>query len=344
MPFNFDVTILYQMLTVIVILVVTYLFGRILSRFFRKTFKKAGIPETQTIVLASIMKYSSYLIGASIALGYLDIPIVSLWIAVVSGVAIVGFTSHSALDNLFSGYFIRTYVPFNIGDVVEMEGQTVKVKDVAPLNTVVEATDYSAYSIPNAKIIQSEFRNYSKYKDDFPVKLKLEIPKETELKDVKLELLKIITSYPKVKPDQPVQIHIQKFTKEGVILKVVFFVEDFHIKSGAKDYVAEKILEKSKAGAIPLAHSNSEVNTNWTPKDTSSPATERVKNEEEKTGRRGPECPKCDSHNWSGFLRCGVCGSYFLLGKCKNCDHLRFEECPIDGGRMEFIKSEETGE
>lgn len=350
MPIDFDVTILYRIFTVILILLATYIFGRIISRFFRETFKKVGIPETQTVVLASIVKYSSYLIGASIALGYLDIPIISLWIALVLGVAIVGFTAHSALDNLFSGYFIRTYDPFGIGDVIEMEGRTVRVKDVAPLNTVVETSDHLSYSIPNAKVMQLEIYNYTRYKHEFPVELKLEISKKADLKDVKLELLNIVSSHPKVSPNQPVQIYIQRFTEEGVILKVSFFVPDFHIKQGAKDYVAEEILKKSKTGVIPLLHSNINPDTNKIPENTTPRSkgfdppgsTENPRTEAVEMKRRGPRCPKCDSHNWYGFLRCRVCSSYFIFGKCKNCDHLRLEECPIDEGKMEFIKPEET--
>ncbi|MFW6110901.1 MAG: mechanosensitive ion channel family protein [Thermoproteota archaeon] len=351
MPIDFEVAILYQALTVVLILLVTYLIGRILSRFFRETFKKAGIPETQTMILASIIKYSTYLIGTSIALGYIDIPIVSLWIALVLGVAIVGFTAHSALDNLFSGYFIRTYAPFSIGDVIEMEGQMVKVKDVAPLNTIVETSNHLAYSIPNSKVMELEFFNYTQFRKECPVELNFEIVKTADLEDVKLELLEIISSHPKVSPDQPVQIYVQRFTDRGVIMKVLFFVPDFHIKSGAKDYLAEGILKKFQTGTIPLLTSN-DLDTRKIPgtpltskhfQTQSSPENQGTEYREVEVKRKGAGCPKCDSHDWYGFLRCKVCGSYFLFGKCKNCDYLRLEECPIDGGRVEFINSGEEG-
>lgn len=55
-----------------------------------------------------------------------------------------------------------------------------------------------------------------------------------------------------------------------------------------------------------------------------------------------PKCSKCDSANWEGFLRCSVCGSYFILAKCKNCDNLRHERCPADGGKLELLKPKEN--
>jgi hypothetical protein len=51
-----------------------------------------------------------------------------------------------------------------------------------------------------------------------------------------------------------------------------------------------------------------------------------------------PKCPKCDSKSWHGFLHCRVCGSYFVFAKCKNCDAVRLEKCPIDNGELELIE------
>jgi rRNA maturation protein Nop10 len=58
--------------------------------------------------------------------------------------------------------------------------------------------------------------------------------------------------------------------------------------------------------------------------------------------REKPKCAKCDSHEWRGFLHCRMCGSYFLFGKCKNCDSLRIEKCPVDGGELDIILPKET--
>lgn len=55
-----------------------------------------------------------------------------------------------------------------------------------------------------------------------------------------------------------------------------------------------------------------------------------------------PKCEKCDSHDWQGFLRCKVCGRYFIFGRCKNCDQIRIEECPIDQGELEYIAPDES--
>lgn len=54
------------------------------------------------------------------------------------------------------------------------------------------------------------------------------------------------------------------------------------------------------------------------------------------------KCTKCDSHEWQGFLHCRICGSYFIFGKCKNCDSLRIERCPIDDGELVVMLPKEA--
>jgi len=48
-------------------------------------------------------------------------------------------------------------------------------------------------------------------------------------------------------------------------------------------------------------------------------------------------CPMCDSTEWDGYLRCRVCGRYFVWARCRNCGSLRLERCPLDGGELELI-------
>lgn len=252
MPIELDINLLYRALTVIIILIVTYILGRLIERFFRETFKRAGIPETETTILASIVKYSAYLIGTSIALGYIGIPIVSLWIALALGVTVLGIAARSALDDMVSGYFLRTYGPFDVDDVIEINGKTGKVTDLTLLKTVVETPEHLIYSIPHSKVMHSEIYNFTRQKKECPVELEFEISREADLESVRLKILDIISSYPRVSYERSVQIYIQQFTEKGIMLKVLFFVPEYEIRLGAKDFVVSEVLKKSKKGEIPV--------------------------------------------------------------------------------------------
>jgi len=54
------------------------------------------------------------------------------------------------------------------------------------------------------------------------------------------------------------------------------------------------------------------------------------------------KCPMCDHAEWVGYLKCRICGKYFVWARCRECGHVRLEKCPIDGGELELILPEET--
>lgn len=256
MQIDFDVNLLNQALTAVLILIVTYVFGKVIARFFKETFKQAGIPETETIILTSIIQYSIYLIGISIALDHIGIPIISLWVALISGVIVLGVAARSAIDNIVSGYFLRTYGPFDVGDVIGINGKIGAVKDLTMLKTIMETPEHLVYSIPNSKVMQSKIYNFTRHKSGYPVNLVFEVSRDADLENFKLEILKTVSSYPKTCCEKPVQISVQRFTKKGIIVKLLFYVPSFEIKLGAKDYVASEIWKKSQKGQIPILQSS----------------------------------------------------------------------------------------
>jgi small-conductance mechanosensitive channel len=155
-----------------------------------------------------------------------------------------------------AGYALRLYGSFEVGDVIEIEGKMGRVKDLTPLKTVIETAHHSTYSIPNSKVMQSNLYNFTKYKSGYPVELEFEIPKQADYQKIKLEILEIVAAYPMLNVEKPVNLHIKHFTDRGILLRTFFFVSDFRIVQGAKNFVAGEILERSKSGKIPLLNSH----------------------------------------------------------------------------------------
>jgi len=111
--------------------------------------------------------------------------------------------------------------------------------------------------------------------------------------------------------------------------------------------VASEILKKNRKGEIQLTNppdraAQNAQNNSYSEKQTSSAGKERKENAKAETHAEEPKCSKCDSKNWHGFLHCRICGSYFVFGKCKNCDSLRIKKCPIDEENLEFMDLKET--
>ena len=74
----------------------------------------------------------------------------------------VGFAFKNIIENYLSGILLSTRNPFEIGDVIEINGRTGKVAVLTPRDTVLITLDGNHLRIPNSIVINSELLNFTR--------------------------------------------------------------------------------------------------------------------------------------------------------------------------------------
>ena len=75
----------------------------------------------------------------------------------------LGFASQTSASNLISGLFLIAERPFDIGDVVRMEGVTGEVLSIDLLSTKIRTFDNLFVRVPNEQIIKSNVTNLTRF-------------------------------------------------------------------------------------------------------------------------------------------------------------------------------------
>jgi small-conductance mechanosensitive channel len=111
-----------------------------------------------------IVRIAVITIGVLLALEILDAAAIVgavLGAAGLVGIAI-GFAFKNILENYLSGILLSTRNPFDIGDVVEIEGETGKVARLSARDTVLVTLDGNHLRIPNSIVINSKLLNFTR--------------------------------------------------------------------------------------------------------------------------------------------------------------------------------------
>jgi small conductance mechanosensitive channel len=74
----------------------------------------------------------------------------------------IGFAFKNILENYLSGILLSTRNPFDIGDVIEINGRTGKVALLTARDTVLVTPDGNHLRIPNSIVINSELLNFTR--------------------------------------------------------------------------------------------------------------------------------------------------------------------------------------
>lgn len=134
--------------------------GRLLNNILRRKVAQDSIRQITVKVLKAII----VLLGFFIALGLLNLD--KILTSVLAGAGVVGLAIGLALqgtlNNTFSGVILSFLPELQIGDWVETNGFAGEVVEINLRNIVIKETDNNYVVIPNSKIIEEPFKNFSR--------------------------------------------------------------------------------------------------------------------------------------------------------------------------------------
>jgi small conductance mechanosensitive channel len=136
-------------ITAAVALLASWAIGRALSRSSPQVITGARRTGVAVVALAGTVLLVQQL-GVS--------PDILLLIVLLAGAGALVAT-RVPLENLAGKYFADVYVPFKLGDRVEISGQTGQVIEVNSMCTVLLTDDHQIASIPNARFMREVLVN-----------------------------------------------------------------------------------------------------------------------------------------------------------------------------------------
>lgn len=134
--------------------------GKIFGRITRKRIKQDSI----RLMVIKVIKAVVILIGFFIALGLLNLDKVLTSVLAGAGVVglAIGLALQGTLNNTFSGLILSFLPELQIGDWIETNGYAGTVTEINLRNIVIKQSDNNYVVIPNSKIIEEPFKNFSR--------------------------------------------------------------------------------------------------------------------------------------------------------------------------------------
>ena len=150
------VSVVLNVLTVVIILVATWVVAKILTvlvpRTMRKYYSKL-VRRTNRIVV-----WLTWIIGLSLAMSQLGLGLTLLVIIAVVGIGVI-IAFRDVLLDLIAYEVITTYDQFKIGDWIQVGKYFGRVVDVTWINTVVMTPDNEMVYIPNSTLTRGTVIN-----------------------------------------------------------------------------------------------------------------------------------------------------------------------------------------
>ncbi|MGY5850505.1 mechanosensitive ion channel family protein [Salegentibacter sp. F14] len=146
-------------LVFILFLILARYLGRVLDRLLRIRIKQESIRR----MIIKVLKVAVVLIGFFVALGLLNLDKVLTTVLASAGVVglAIGLALQGTLNNTFSGVILSFLPEIQIGDWIETNSYAGQVIDINLRNIVIKQADNNYVVIPNSKIVEEPFKNFS---------------------------------------------------------------------------------------------------------------------------------------------------------------------------------------
>ncbi len=154
---------LIQLLTAVIVLVVGIIVVRVALGFFKRSMRKTKLQDILIEFLARFVSALLYVLVILLVLAALGITISSILVSLSAMVGLIlGFGMSDTVNNIASGTWIASLGPIDIGEGVNINGKTGKVRAVGIMATELLTPDNVLITIPNSQVWGTSIENFTR--------------------------------------------------------------------------------------------------------------------------------------------------------------------------------------
>lgn len=174
------------LMTVVIIILATFRISRLVQRAIEGGFKRRGVKSEGTIAATSrLVHYLVLVIGLGIALQTAGVDLSALFAAGALFAVAIGFAMQNITQNFVSGLILLIERVIKPGDVLNVNGQTIRVLQMGIRSTVAITLDDEELIIPNSVLVQSTVANQSFHEPFNRARITVGVSYDSDMKAVR---------------------------------------------------------------------------------------------------------------------------------------------------------------
>jgi small-conductance mechanosensitive channel len=216
-----------SILTFLLIILLSFWVSRILRGVTERWLRSRGIEEEGTISTSKrLLHYAVVVLGVGVAIQTVGINIGTLFAAGAVVAVALGFAMQNILQNFVSGVILLAERSITESDVLEVDGQVVRVQKMGTRATVARTRDEEEIIIPNSTLVQSSVTNYTLGDSLYRIRAQVGVAYGSDMDRV-TEVLKIAgeSISERVQEKDPI-ILLLEFGDSSVVFEVSIWAKD----------------------------------------------------------------------------------------------------------------------
>ena len=218
---------LATLIVLALLLVGTFVLSWVLQRAATRTLRMRRITDEGTVgVVQRLLHYAIIATGFAIGLQTVGVKLSALFAAGAVFAIGLGFAMQNIMQNFVAGLILLMERAIKPGDVLQVQGQFVKVRDMSIRTTTVRTLDDEEIILPNSNLVQSAVTNYTFRDSYYRVRCNVGVVYASDLDLVKKTLKDLANALPWRSGFREPVVQLMGFGSSSVDYEVSVWVED----------------------------------------------------------------------------------------------------------------------
>ncbi len=233
---DFDVTV-YEVLTVLLILLGTYIFIRILRRIIKKREESELVDPGRSHAILQIIKYILWITAILFSFQTLGIKLTLLLAGSAAILVGLGLGLQQIFQDIMSGIAILVEGTLKVGDIVEIQDDIVgRVVEIGLRTSKIETRDNIIMVVPNSKFVTDIVINWSHMEKRTRFHINVGVAYGSDVEKVTRILLECADKHKKISQTTKPFVRFNDFGDSSLDFQLFFWTtETFHVESIKSD-------------------------------------------------------------------------------------------------------------
>jgi small-conductance mechanosensitive channel len=210
-----------------VVLLATLFGARTLSALFGRLLRRRGkTGEGEIRALTRVVLYAIWLIGGAVALSTAGIDLTAFFAAGAVFAVAIGFAMQSIVQNFVAGVILLVERAIKPGDVLEVDGEMVKVMRMGIRTTIARTLDDEDLLVPNSALVQSSIKNFTLHDAEYRVRMLVGVAYSSDMDEVRRVLSRAAEAAPGRLAKFEPRVLLHRFGASSVDWEVSIWVDD----------------------------------------------------------------------------------------------------------------------
>ena len=211
----------------VLVLLATLWIARLLQRLFMRAFTARGQQDEGSIAAsARLIRYGVWVTGLAVAVHSLGINLTALFAAGAVFAVAIGFAMQNIAQNFVSGVIVLAERAIKPGDVLEVDGRMVQVRDMGIRATIARTLDDEDIIIPNSQLVTTSVKNYTLRDSLYRLRAKVGVTYSSDMAQVRQVLEAAAARLDWRSREQPPRILLFDFGDSAVIWEVSVWMDN----------------------------------------------------------------------------------------------------------------------